>query len=70
MNDYAPLQHLFKQQGLNKHQSYWLQELIDTPILIVFVPEKQAAVPNVLSCSPILYDFMDMSADSQPSGVG
>ena len=46
------------------------QELVDTPISIVYQPSKQAAVPNALSCSPILHDSMDKSADSQPSAVG
>ena len=40
------------------------------PILMIYQPGKQAAVPNALSCITSLHDYMDESADSQPSGVG
>ena len=66
---HAPLQHSFKQQDLNKCQTQWLQELIDTSISILYQPSKQAAVPNALSGRPILHDSIDDSADSQTSGV-
>ena len=36
--DHAPLQHFFKQQDLNKWQTQWRQELVDTPISIVSQP--------------------------------
>ena len=60
----------FKEQELNKCQTQYLQEIIDTPILTVYQPGKQASVPDVVSHSPILHDSMDERADSQFSGVG
>ena len=64
--DHTPLQQFSKLQYLNKRQTQSLQELIDTLISIVYQHGKQAAVPYELSCSPILHDSMDESADSQP----
>ena len=46
-----PLQHFFKQQDLNKRQTRWLQELVGTSISIVYLPGKQATVPDALSCT-------------------
>ena len=65
----ALLQNFFKQQNLNKSQTWWLQELVDTPIPIVYWHGKQTKVPNALSHSPILHESMDESADSQPSAL-
>ena len=48
----------------------WFQELIDTSILIVYQPGKQAAVPAGLYCKPILHNSTNKSADSQTSSVG
>ena len=70
VTDHAPLQYVFKQRDLNKRQTRWLQELIDTPISIVYQPGKQAAVPNAQSLSPIFHESIDEHADSQPSAVG
>ena len=47
-----------------------VEELVDTPISIVYQPGKQAAVPNILSHSPILHNSMDECAYFQPSTVG
>ena len=69
MTDYALLWHFSKQQDLKKHQTQWLQELIDTRILIIYWPSRQAAVPDALSSSPIPRDYIDGIADSEPSGV-
>ena len=39
---------------------------VNTPILILYWPGKQAAVLDALSHSYIFRDSMDKSADSQP----
>ena len=67
---HAPLQHFIKQLDLKIRKALWLQELVDTPIPIVYWPGKQATVPDALSCSPILRYSKDESADFQPSGIG
>ena len=67
--DHAPLHNFFKQQDLNKHQTYWLQEFIDTPTLKCYQPGNRATLLNILSYSPILYYAISKSADSQPSGI-
>ena len=64
MTKHAPLQYFFKQQDLNKRQTPWLQELVDTAISILYGPGKQATVPDVLSHNPIFHESMDESADS------
>ena len=53
----------------NKHQTRWLQEVADTPTLIVYHPGKRSTFPIALSSSPILCDYMDESADSQLQGI-
>ena len=63
--EHEPLQYFFKQQDLNKCQIWCLQKFFDTPISIVYWPEKQATVPDALYCSPIHQDSMDESANSQ-----
>ena len=49
VTDHALPQPFFKQQDLNKRQTQWLQELVDTPILIVYQPGKQAPAFDALS---------------------
>ena len=70
VTDHALLQVFFKRQDLNKRQTQWLQELVDTPILIIYQPSKQAPALDALSHSPMLHEYMNESADSQPSAVG
>ena len=68
--NHALLQYFFKQQDLNKCQTQWLQEFVETAILMLYKPGKQATIPNALSHSPIIHDCIDKSAVSQPSCLG
>ena len=54
---------------MNKRQTIWLQELVNTLILMVYWPDKQTSVPGAPSCSLIFHDSMNKSTDSQPSGI-
>ena len=46
-----------------------MQELIDTPRLIVYCPNKQTAVPDALLGSPIFYASLNEGANSQTLGL-